>query len=240
MTSIAQDGATLEPAQSPRKKRRGRRELKELIIAAASELFARKGYAEPTIREIADAAQVVLPTLYRIFADKRDIYEQCCKRAAAKQLSGFRETLREETTGELMIYRMLSDSVLQSLGKGQDYTLLARAAMDGQRDLLNTEVLSTADEDVFLKYAEVFQRGSRGDHPHLRMMLFDRVFCQLPTAFALGPGAELTEDSDTFVRKTLEILLPGIDWDAVGEQYRREHPKAATVVAIRDRARRSA
>lgn len=231
--------AELELGDSPKKKRRTRHELKELIIEAASELFAQKGYSEPTIREIADAAQVVLPTLYRIFDDKRDIYDQCCKRAAAKYLGGFRESLREEPSGEHIVYRILSDAVMMSLGKGVDYTLLARAALDG-RSLLNRDMLSSNDRGVFRKYLEVFERGSGGDYPELRVMMFERIISQLPTAFALGSYADLRDDCHTIACKTLEILLPAIDWPAVSSEYRRTHPIPEVAPAANDdRARRS-
>lgn len=231
--------AELKLGDLPKKKRRTRGELKELIIEAASELFAQKGYAEPTIREIADAAQVVLPTLYRIFADKRDIYDQCCRRAAAKYLGGFRENLRHELNGEQMVYRILSDAVMMSLGKGVDYTLLARAAMDG-RSMLNRDMLSIDDGGVFRKYLEVFERGSGGDFPQLRVMMFERIISQLPTAFALGSYADLRDDCHTIACKTLEILLPAIDWAAVSAEFRRTHPiPEATTVANDDRGRRS-
>jgi AcrR family transcriptional regulator len=55
-----------------RRRRRIRRRQKE-ILAAAAEIFAEKGYANATIREIAERADVAEGTLYNYFDGKREI-----------------------------------------------------------------------------------------------------------------------------------------------------------------------
>ncbi|MFO7917209.1 MAG: TetR/AcrR family transcriptional regulator [Anaerolineae bacterium] len=58
-------------AQERRRRRLERR--RERILEAAAEVFAERGYAASTIREIADAADVAEGTLYNYFGGKRDI-----------------------------------------------------------------------------------------------------------------------------------------------------------------------
>ena len=55
-----------------RRQRRAKRRRNEILTAAA-QIFAEKGYAATTIREIADAADVSEGTLYNYFKSKRDI-----------------------------------------------------------------------------------------------------------------------------------------------------------------------
>lgn len=48
--------------------------VRERLMTAATELFARKGYASTTVREIVDAAGVTKPVLYYYFQNKEGIY----------------------------------------------------------------------------------------------------------------------------------------------------------------------
>ncbi len=59
----------LFPSQRQRRIERRRRE----IIAAAAQIFAQKGYANTTTKELADAADMAEGTLYNYFDGKREI-----------------------------------------------------------------------------------------------------------------------------------------------------------------------
>lgn len=48
-------------------------ERRSQIFAAASEVLARKGYAQTTVRDIADAARMPVPTMYQYIKSKEDI-----------------------------------------------------------------------------------------------------------------------------------------------------------------------
>jgi TetR/AcrR family transcriptional regulator len=54
-------------------------ETKVQISEAATSLFADHGYAAVSIREIASAAEVNIPTIYHYFGDKRALYLACCE-----------------------------------------------------------------------------------------------------------------------------------------------------------------
>lgn len=58
----------------PRRTRLPAEERRALIVAAGARLFAARGYAATTLEEIASAAGVTKPVLYRHFASKRDLY----------------------------------------------------------------------------------------------------------------------------------------------------------------------
>jgi AcrR family transcriptional regulator len=57
---------------SPRRERL-RREREERILEAAATVFARRGYHQATIREIAELSDVADGTIYNYFANKRDL-----------------------------------------------------------------------------------------------------------------------------------------------------------------------
>jgi AcrR family transcriptional regulator len=64
------------PEKSPKFRERQQRRVqrrKQEILAAAARVFADKGYASSTTKEIADAADVSEGTLYNYFGGKRDL-----------------------------------------------------------------------------------------------------------------------------------------------------------------------
>lgn len=69
---MAETHANQIRSRQARRSRRIARRRHE-IISAAAEVFAEKGYAATTTREIADAADIAEGTLYNYFEGKRDI-----------------------------------------------------------------------------------------------------------------------------------------------------------------------
>lgn len=55
---------------------RRRPDRREVILAAAFKVFARRGFAQASVQEIADAAGVAKPTLYNHFADKDELFRR--------------------------------------------------------------------------------------------------------------------------------------------------------------------
>src|SRR5689334_8757812 len=66
------------PQSTPQLTRDDTRDKRQAILAAARELFARQGYEETTIAEIARAAGVAVGTVYLYFQSKHDILLDVC------------------------------------------------------------------------------------------------------------------------------------------------------------------
>src|SRR5262245_51360514 len=64
------------PAKTKRKRasRRSTEEVRALIVEAASELFAERGYTQTTMRDVASAAGIGLSVLYRQFSNKERLF----------------------------------------------------------------------------------------------------------------------------------------------------------------------
>ena len=60
------------------------RRVRQRLLAGAAELFARKGYAATTVREIVQAAGVTKPALYYYFKNKEGIYLELMREARAR------------------------------------------------------------------------------------------------------------------------------------------------------------
>jgi TetR/AcrR family transcriptional regulator len=69
--------------------------VRERLLAGAVELFARKGYASTTVREIVEAAHVTKPALYYYFRNKEGIYLELM-RAAETQFENLLDSARKE------------------------------------------------------------------------------------------------------------------------------------------------
>jgi len=74
--------ASANPSSGGRRERR-RHEIHERIIAAATRLFGRKGFADTTALEIADAADVAEKTFYNHFPTKQQLIEEIARRSLA-------------------------------------------------------------------------------------------------------------------------------------------------------------
>lgn len=79
--------------QEPGRRERRRSETQQRIVSAALQLFSTNGYAETTVEEITEAADVGKGTFFNYFPTKdallTAIFEQ-----VAEQFSGFRENIR--------------------------------------------------------------------------------------------------------------------------------------------------
>ena len=60
------------------KKREGRA-VKRLLLESGIALFAEKGYASTSVREIVEGAGVTKPVLYYYFKSKEELFESICK-----------------------------------------------------------------------------------------------------------------------------------------------------------------
>jgi TetR/AcrR family transcriptional regulator len=89
------------------------------LLAAAIELFARKGYAATTVREIVDAAGVTKPVLYYHFGSKEGIYLALMNSARLEFQATLEWAVAEGGTARQQIVRVLAsvlDLILANLG----------------------------------------------------------------------------------------------------------------------------
>jgi TetR/AcrR family transcriptional regulator len=87
------------------------REVRQRLLASATELFARKGYAAASVREIVTAAGVTPPVLYYYFQSKEGIFLELMRDAWARFDAVLAEALGEEGSAPEKILR-LSERIL--------------------------------------------------------------------------------------------------------------------------------
>ena len=85
--------------------------VRERLLCAAVELFARKGYAATTVREITDAAGVTKPVLYYHFGSKEGVYVALLGDALKTFEALLEEGLAQAGTVRDRIVRVLGDAL---------------------------------------------------------------------------------------------------------------------------------
>ena len=86
--------------------------VREELLAGATELFTRKGYASTTVREIVTAAGVTKPVLYYYFRNKEGIYLELIRQPFARfdaLLDAFQRRGKEPPSKRIL---RLSDQVI--------------------------------------------------------------------------------------------------------------------------------
>lgn len=100
-----------------------RQDSRERIVSAALELFARKGYAATTVREITAAADVAQGLLYNYFDGKADLLRSIFEREMADVFRSFEESARGGAPGERL--ERLVRSALRIVADNRDFWRLS-------------------------------------------------------------------------------------------------------------------
>lgn len=88
------------------RKQREKQRRKELILNAAIELIAEKGFDHVTMDEIATKAEFSKGTLYLYFDDKLSLFIEIKREALNKIHHDFLEVLREDIPGAMLVQKM--------------------------------------------------------------------------------------------------------------------------------------
>jgi AcrR family transcriptional regulator len=88
------------------------RTVRQRLMAGATELFARKGYASTTVREIVQAAHVTKPALYYYFKSKEGIFRELVREAETR-FEVILESARKESGAYKDRILFLSEQVFQ-------------------------------------------------------------------------------------------------------------------------------
>lgn len=77
--------------------------VRERLLAAATTLFAQKGYSATTVREIVAAAGVTKPVLYYYFQSKEGLYLELMRRTSQRFMALVEEPLAGESVAEKLL-----------------------------------------------------------------------------------------------------------------------------------------
>ncbi|MDX2147775.1 MAG: TetR/AcrR family transcriptional regulator [Planctomycetota bacterium] len=101
---------------------------REQLLDRATELFARHGYARATTAELAKAAGVTEPIIYRHFQSKRELFIALIKRTGQQTIRLWEEHLARYTDPAERLRRLMGDNPMVSSEHGKDaYRVMLQA-----------------------------------------------------------------------------------------------------------------
>jgi TetR/AcrR family transcriptional regulator len=179
-------------------RREHRRALsRDQILDAAEQVFARNGFHDAALREIAELAEFSVGAVYGFFTGKEDIYRAIFLRRAAE----FMPEMLRVLSSDAAPLRQLLDLAAWQVGFFRRYPQFGRLVLRGGAIAapLATPVEDARIQENFVAaqraQADLFRRGQQaGDLRQGPPIVLARMFSGLVSAFqAAELGAETTE-----------------------------------------------
>ncbi len=99
---------------------------REVILAAAAELFSERGYSATGIDEIGEAAGISGPGVYRHFATKSQVLEEVVNRAISRVVAGVAEVVGSSDDGWVVLRGLVDNMVRAVLADRAAWTVVVR------------------------------------------------------------------------------------------------------------------
>ncbi len=128
-------------------------ERRAFIIAQAKKVFARSGYAQTSIGDLARASQVTEALLYKHFESKQQLYLTVLQEVGEHFLSSFRARVQERAQRDLLeaLSSLLLDYRAVALADPESLPILLRASVEAD------DMPSIAESYTIQIYTLVFQ-----------------------------------------------------------------------------------
>ena len=106
----------------------------------AADLFARSGYARATTAELAKAAGVTEPIIYRHFNSKRDLFIALIERTAKQTLDHWSQRLADASDPAERLRRLIGDNPMVSSEGAGPYRVLLQAITEVQDEEIKAAI----------------------------------------------------------------------------------------------------
>lgn len=187
------------------------------ILAAALDLFSRKGYRNVSMREIAERAEFAIGTLYKFFEHKEDLYRVLLLEEAARLFAAVTEAIEEpddEVEKIRNFVRVKGEVFRANVATIRLYFSETQGARQNVLEGFDAEIREM-HEGFLRRLAAVFERGMRrrrfrkiADPYHLAVALEGLtnafLFLWLESPKRLVP----LEDSNTILNILFKALVP--------------------------------
>ncbi|MDT7753573.1 MAG: hypothetical protein QOD96_7235 [Pseudonocardiales bacterium] len=180
---------------NPPRTRRRTSEVRELLLDAATEVFARKGYAATTTDDIAAEAGVARTLIFRHFGTKSDLFRAAQLQPFIDLLAGFRETWnaqQEEVWTEYRLMRTMVSTMYDSFRAHRTGVLGVASSAEAMDQDVARETRAVLDQ-VFQDVTEIGKQEAR------RRGWFSEVNLELSIRMIIGMVASMTVLEPLFV-----------------------------------------
>lgn len=189
----------------------------EQILQIATELFSRKGFEGVSVRDVASAARVTLPTIYHHFGDKRSLYMESCVHLFNDWGRHHGRLLRRDGTPRQRLFDYFV-SLCHSLARDRKFSsLLQREILErdgaGIRRLTKTTFRGHFDQVTQL-CRDVGCKGNVALTAHTIFALTFGLAQLRPIARELGVAKNI-QSAEAMARHVLGVVLPDMGWSAL-------------------------
>ena len=112
--------------------------VRDRLLGAALELFARKGFESASVRELSEAAEVTRPTLYYHFGSKEGLYLELVERLCATVEDSILRSLVPQGTARVRLRSFvlkILDSIIEDAGNQRFFFVIS---LDPRRNNLSS------------------------------------------------------------------------------------------------------
>ena len=194
---------------SPRTKEQNeeiREEKRQIILNAALEQFAEKGYYSTPISAIAKKAEISKGLIYNYFKSKEEIllvlYEQYIDLIS----NLMDQNNDDEITNEEMerFFRLITESMTKD---SQYWKLYFQLSM--QKEVLELMRTRMNTGETLLKYAQLTYKyfADRFPNPQSQMLLFSFIFKGFSLQYVLNPESVPKEEIEPFWERMKEMFV---------------------------------
>jgi AcrR family transcriptional regulator len=185
---------------------RSRNDRRQRIVLAASQMFAERAYVEVQMDELAKAAEVAKPTIYRYFNSKEDLFLEALDGTMSELVAEASRVADEDSPAPTVLGRMIG-AALKSFAQ----CTAAIRALDGSDAALGDRgraMLRRRGRQIREEFARVVQRGvAGGDFRGLDAELTSRAILG---AIRVTATAEDAPNDERVALLLTDLLLRGM------------------------------
>jgi AcrR family transcriptional regulator len=137
-------------------------ERREQLLDCAASLFAEHGYARATTSQIARAAGVTEPIIYRHFKSKRDMYIALIKRTGTQTLEQWKQDLKGAADPADRLRRLIGDNPMVSATGRDAYRVFLQAISEVEDEGIQAAI----DEHIASVHAFLETELERAQQAH--------------------------------------------------------------------------
>jgi len=182
---------------------------KEAVRAAAAELFAERGFAATSTREICQRAGITKPVLYYHFGSKEELYEALVRDAFNEYSRELRRASRRGRTTREKLIETLHRMLAFARRKHNEYRLAVRMVVAPEKEspAIDFIEMSRADERLL---AEILRQGVRRGEVKGKPEQIAGAICGIAFACIMGfllVGQPVLDRA--LARETINLLMDG-------------------------------
>ena len=203
-------------AEQQRSKRLPAAKRREQLLHTATKLFAEQGYARTTTAQLAKAAGVTEPIIYRHFDSKRDLFVALVEQTGQRTLEIWKKSLASATDPADRLRTLLGQNPMISLGDEEANAY--RVVLQSITEIEDAEIYRAIDEHFHALHsfmAEEVQRAQDAGQVALRFSAEMIAWMLIDVALGYGVlqamGVRETNRSPTgtpLLDVISQILLP--------------------------------